>query len=296
MPAGKPDAERLIDESLVQRLLVDQHPDLAHLPLRHLDSGWDNVIYRLGEMHAVRLPRRKVAAGLLSNEQSWLPAIAASLPIPVPSPVAIGAPTAYYPWPWSVLPWFEGESADVSPPDPDQADRFAAFLIALHQPAPADAPSNPVRGVPLKVREANTRERMGRLNSGSDALSPALESIWASALRAPGAREARWLHGDLHAQNVLVDDRGRITAVIDWGDINGGDPATDLAGIWALFPSQQARQRVLQAYAPDSALLDRARGWALVFGVVLTDSGNINSPRHAAAGRRILERLASDFG
>ena len=144
------------------------------------------------------------------------------------------------------------------------------------------------------MREANTRERMRRLNSNSDTLSPTLESIWESALAAPLAGEACWLHGDLHAQNVLVDGAGSITAVIDWGDITGGDPATDLAGIWALFPSHQARQRILHAYAPDPALLARARGWAFVFGVVLTDSGNINSPRHAAAGRRILERLEAD--
>lgn len=296
VPAGKPEAERVVDEALVRRLLEEQHPELADLPLSHLDSGWDNVIYRLGDEYTARLPRREVAAALVRNEQRWLPSIAASLPIPVPSPVAIGAPTDYYPWPWSILPWFEGESADLFAPRPEEAARFARFLTALHRPAPADAPANPVRGVPLKVRAANTRERIRRLRSGGDALSPVLESVWESALAAAEAGEACWLHGDLHAQNVLVNASGNLTAVIDWGDITGGDPATDLAGIWALFRSQQARQRVLDLYEPDAALLDRAKGWAFVFGVVLSDSGNINSPRHAAAGRRILERLEADFG
>jgi aminoglycoside phosphotransferase (APT) family kinase protein len=214
----------------------------------------------------------------------------------VPSPVATGKPTDYYPWPWSILPWFEGESADVSPPPVEEAERFADFLIALHRPAPRNAPANPLRGVPLKARESNTRERMQRLSSGSDAISNALESIWESALAAPEADAACWLHGDLHAQNVLVDGSGNITAVIDWGDITGGDPATDLAGIWALFPTQHARSRILQAYRPDAALLNRARGWAFVFGVILADSGSINSPRHAASGRRILQRLEADSG
>jgi aminoglycoside phosphotransferase (APT) family kinase protein len=296
MPMGRPRAERVVHEALVRRLLEDQHPDFADLPLTQLDSGWDNVIYRLGEKLTVRLPRREVAAALVHHEQTWLPRIADGLPLPVPSPVAVGRPTAYYPWPWSVLPWFEGESADLSPPRAEEAGRFADFLIALHQPAPAAAPANPVRGVPLRVREANTRERMKRLSSGSDALSPALESIWESALRAPAASGARWLHGDLHAQNVLVNGTGSLTAIIDWGDITRGDPATDLAGIWAVFPTRRARQSILQAYRPDPALLDRARGWAFLFGVVLTDSGNVNSPRHAAAGRRILERLEADSG
>ncbi len=291
---GRPRAQRVVDETLVRRLLKDQHPHLANRPLEHLDSGWDNVIYRLGEHHTVRLPRREAAAALLENEQLWLPRIADGLPLPVPVPVATGRPTAYYPWPWSVLPWFEGRSADLSPPRAEEADRFADFLIALHRPAPSDAPANPVRGVPLKAREANTRERMKRLNSNGDALPPALESIWESALVAPEARETCWLHGDLHAQNVLVNDSGNLAAIIDWGDITGGDPATDLAGIWAVFPTDCARQQILESYRPDAALLQRAMGWAFVFGVVLTDSGSINSPRHAAAGRRILERLEAD--
>ena len=294
MPAGRPEAERVIDESLVQRLLADQHPDLAHLPLRRLDSGWDNEIYRLGDHHIARLPRREVAAALLENEQLWLPRIADGLPLPVPVPVATGRPTAYYPWPWSVLPWFEGVSADVSPPRAEEADRFARFLMALHRPAPANAPANPVRGVPLRAREANTLERMQRLNSGRDALSPALESIWASALTAPVASEARWLHGDLHAQNVLVDGAGKITAVIDWGDITRGDPATDLAAIWIVFDDARARRRAIEAYDISQSALARARGWAVFFGAVLFDSGLIDDPGHAAIGEATLRRLNHD--
>ena len=64
MPMGRPQAERVVDEALARRLLEDQHPDLADLPLTHLDSGWDNVIYRLGDKLTVRLPRREVAAAV----------------------------------------------------------------------------------------------------------------------------------------------------------------------------------------------------------------------------------------
>ncbi|MFH9228283.1 phosphotransferase [Streptomyces lydicus] len=47
-----------------------------------------------------------------------------------------------------------------------------------------------------------------------------------------------WLHGDLHPANILVD-RGRISAVIDFGDITSGDPATDLSVAWMLFTAEQ---------------------------------------------------------
>lgn len=293
MPAGRPAAEVDIDATLVHHLLEEQYPDLAHLPLSHLDSGWDNVMYRLGEAYTVRLPRREIAAQLLINEQEWLPTLAARLPIPVPAPLRTGEPDAGYPWRWSVLPWFAGDCADVRMPASREADRFARFLLALHQPAPDKAPTNPVRGVPLRVRQANTEERMSRVRQKTELLTREVLATWETALAAAEQTESCWLHGDLHAQNVLIKDDGSFAAIIDWGDITAGDVATDLAGIWALFERSEDRQEILERYQPDEPTLARARGWAVIFGVILVDSGLINSPRHAAAGGKILQRLAA---
>ena len=58
--AGTPAAEWAIDAALVAGLLAEQHPDLADLPLREVDAGWDNALFRLGDDLAVRLPRRAV--------------------------------------------------------------------------------------------------------------------------------------------------------------------------------------------------------------------------------------------
>ncbi|MFI5955313.1 phosphotransferase [Cryptosporangium sp. NPDC051539] len=45
-----------------------------------------------------------------------------------------------------------------------------------------------------------------------------------------------WLHGDPHPSNLLVTDAApaRLAAVIDFGDLTAGDPATDLSAGWAL--------------------------------------------------------------
>lgn len=291
MPAGKPEAELEITEALVQQLLEAQHPDLSMLSLALLDSGWDNVLFRLGSDYVVRVPRREIAAQLIRSEQDWLPVLAPNLPIPIPAPIRIGKPTAFYPWHWSVCPYFEGRCADERQPANDQVERFTEFLLAVHQPAPSEAPGNPVRGVPIDVRVENTFERMSRVRERTDLITPEIDHLWQTALEAPVSTESRWLHGDLHAQNVLIDELGRFSAIIDWGDITAGDVATDLAGVWALFESAEARQAILDQYRPDEATLTRARGWAVIFGVVLVDSGLINSPRHAQAGRKILIRL-----
>src|SRR5207253_6623291 len=108
----------------------------------------------------VRLPRRLASAFLIVKEQRWLPALAGPLPLPVPTPLRIGAPGEGYPWAWSVVPWLDGEPADLAAPDDGEAQALAAFLRALHTPPPADAPTNPVRGVPLAQRAAAVEEKL----------------------------------------------------------------------------------------------------------------------------------------
>ena len=53
----------------------------------------------------------------------------------------------------------------------------------------------------------------------------------------PGAActERRLLHLDLHPFNVLVDDDGEPTGVIDWANAAGGDPELDRARTWSLL-------------------------------------------------------------
>lgn len=292
IPPGTPPAEVAVDAALVAALLRAQHPDLARLPLSRLDEGWDNVMFRLGEDLVVRLPRREAAAGLISREQEWLPLLAPRLPLPIPAPVRRGGPGEGYPWPWSVVPWIEGETADLAPPAESEATGFGRFLAALHLPSPPEAPRNPVRGVPLATRRAMVRARATRVAAVTDVITAKLGYLWEDALAAPIDEPDCWLHGDLHARNVLVRD-GRLAGVIDWSDLAAGDRATDLAAIWGVFDSRDAREAAMAACgATSSATWARARGWAFAFGVMLFDSGLADHPRHAAMGAATLRRLA----
>ncbi|MBX9732351.1 MAG: aminoglycoside phosphotransferase family protein [Sphingomonas sp.] len=291
---GTPTAEVEIDQELVQTLLQDQHADLADLPLVLLDAGWDNVMFRLGDAYTVRLPRRLVAAKPLLNEQTWLPTLAQKLPLPVPSPVRVGHPGRCYPWNWSILPWLPGCAASDERPGQDQAPIFGRFLRALHQTAPSDAPINEVRGCPLADRAALITARIDRLKSSETGLAPEIEIAVTEGLDAPVSDEARWLHGDLHARNVLMY-RGKISAIIDWGDITSGDVATDLAGVWALFDDAEARREALKAYGASVAEVARARAWAVNFGTILLATGLVDNPRHAMMGADTLRRVAADI-
>src|SRR6516225_8795800 len=232
-----PAAEVSVSPELVRRLLAAQQPDLAHLPVRLIAHGWDNFMYRLGDELAVRLPRRAAAARLIVHEQRWLPVIAPRLPLPVPAPVRAGRAAPGYPWPWSIVPFLPGQLAAREPPaDPaGAAAGLGRFLAALHVPAPQDAPVNRNRGVPLAERTAVVTQNLGMVGDMVD--RGAAVRAWQAALATPAWGGAPvWLHGDLHPANILVH-RGRISAVIDFGDITAGDPAADLSVAWMLLPA-----------------------------------------------------------
>jgi aminoglycoside phosphotransferase (APT) family kinase protein len=289
---SKPASDIEIDAALVRALLHEQHPDLAELPLLPIDSGWDNAIFRLGESLVVRMPRRIAVTKLIEHEQRWLPQLAPLLPIPVPAPVRFGTPAQNYPWPWSIMPWITGRNADLCEPRADQAERLAAFLSALHRPAPADAPANPYRGVPLHERAEHIVERIHRLEQQTTLLNADIVRIYEDAISAPIDVEPTWLHGDLHAGNLLVDDDGVISGLIDWGDMTGGDRATDLATLWMNLGDRTARENAMRACnGVSEATWRRAKGWAVFFGVTLGTSGLAGDARHAVMARRTLERI-----
>lgn len=287
---ARPEAEVDVSAELVRALLAEQHPDLANLAIVEVASGWDNTVFRLGEELAVRLPRRAMGAVLAANEHQWLATLAGDLPLPVPAPVRVGKPALGYPWPWSVVPWFHGVEAAVADPADwvDAAERIGAFLAALHRPAPADAPPNPYRGVPL-------RDRSSLLFDGLDALGdhvdrPRIERAWTVLASTPGwGRPPVWLHGDLHPRNIVIHE-GSLEAVIDFGDMTAGDPAVDLSVAWFWLPAA-VRPAFRRAYgSADDDTWWRAKGWALALAIAHLGGDE----RVIPLGRHALEQVLTD--
>ena len=68
------------------------------------------------------------------------------------------------------------------------------------------------------------------------------------------------VHGDLVGDHILVDEAsGRLSGIIDFGDVALGDPAQDFLGFWA-FGADAAR-RAVELYkpaVPDTELLARS--------------------------------------
>lgn len=289
LPASDaPDADIPLDHELTSRLVATQHPQFSGA-LRLVASGWDNAIFRLGEDYAVRMPRRRIAATLISTEQRWLPELAPRLGVPIPVPVALGVPSEVFPYPWSIVRWLPGVQA-ASVPAAERsaaAEGLADFVHAFAVPAPADAPNNPYRGVPLVARDAAMRTRLA-------ALDPGLGPIWEDSLAAaPWSGDPVWVHGDLHPGNLLLDADGALAAVIDFGDLTAGDPATDLATAWLSFDRDGRtafRESLAGLRVIDDASWRRARGWALVLASAIVESTSGDGPI-ARLGRHGLEQV-----
>jgi aminoglycoside phosphotransferase (APT) family kinase protein len=286
MPAAEVD----LDADRVRALLREQFPDLAELPLTLLANGWDNTLMRLGDELLIRLPRREAAARLVAVEQQWLPRLAPRLPLPIPAPVRLGRPGRTYPWPWSIVQYVPGTDAaqETSFDTYEAARALGGFLGSLHRSGPPDAPKNPVRGVALQLRDERFHENL-RLAGGSIDTAAA-EGAWRAALDAePWKYEPVWLHGDLHPANLLVRD-SRIVAVVDFGDLTTGDPATDLAVAWMVLPRQD-RPTFWRAYSAaadhpvDAELRQRSRGWAIALAAVFL-AHSADNPKMWRIGQR----------
>ncbi len=269
-----------IDLPLVRALVDRALPDLAGRLLRPLDaSGSSNALFRLGDDLLVRLPRQPGGSETIAKEARWLPYVAPALPVAVPRIVAVGEPDLGYPERWSVVCWIDGGVPTV-PVGPgvaagELARDLAGVVGALGGLAvPPDALTDPAlrwyRGEPLAAMDATTRQYLAdcRRLPGLDLDLDACLRLWeaAIALTCAGEAVARWFHGDLLAENLLLRE-GRLAAVLDFGGLSVGDPTVDLIVGWeVLDPS--GREVFRSILGVDEVTWLRGRAWALAIAVM----------------------------
>jgi len=294
LPAAPPavPADWPVDAGLLAALLTEQHPTFAGLPIRPMGEGWDNAVFLVGEDLVCRLPRRAAAIPLMENELRWMGQLGPRLPLPTSAPCLEGRPSARFGAPWSGARLIRGQTADRCPAEPSAATlALSAFLRALHQPAPPEAPINPVRGIRAHQRRP-TVERLAGI------APPGLLDRWAgwSSRPAPPG-PPRWCHGDLHPRNLIVQE-GQLVGVIDWGDLTAGWPAVDLGA--ALLGLPQAHwSAFFAAYAEGATLPDEtvaeSLAWTTVFALLLYDAGlSAADPFFRTLGEAALAGLMAD--
>jgi aminoglycoside phosphotransferase (APT) family kinase protein len=288
-----------ITPALVSRLVADQFPQWADLPVRPVEhDGWDNATFRLGEDMAVRLPSAGQYALQVDKEHRWLPVLAGRLPLPIPEPLAKGAPAREFPRKWSVYRWLDGDHATagrVTDPGRFAAD-LADFLAALYQIDPAGGPPpgehNFFRGGPLTMNDSEARAALAALGAEIDTVRAA--EVWETALGASWHGPPLWLHGDVSPENLLVRD-GHLSAVIDFGCSAVGDPACDLDIAWT-FMAGRSRRAFRNRLPADEATWARGRGWALWKAMMVLIGALKDDPEDAIETKRVIGEILADHG
>jgi len=289
--------EIAIDVSLVRHLITSQFPQWANLAIKPVPTaGTDNAIFRLGRDLSVRLPRIDWAAPQVDKEYEWMPRLAPHLPLPIPVPLAKGKPDRKYPYHWSVYKWLKGQNASIDQlVDPSQtATELAQFITALQKIDTTGGPlaeEHNLRGVSLKTKDRLTRESIATLKGAID--TDRAFAVWDEAVQATEwNNKPVWFHGDLLIGNVLFD-RGRLSAVIDFGGLGVGDPACDLTIAWSLF-SGESRKLFGKTLNVDDATWSRGRGQALSQAVIFIPYYLNTNPLGVKYARQMIREILAE--
>jgi aminoglycoside phosphotransferase (APT) family kinase protein len=282
-----------IDVPLVTRLVADQFPQWAHLSIAPVKlSGWDNRTFHLGEKMTIRLPSAEHYANAVSKEQCWLPRLAPHLPLPIPTPLALGQPDGNYPWQWSVYRWLDGEIA--TPDGINDLNRFAGdladFLCALQHVDARQGPARKLRGGSLEIWNDQAKAAIEILSGAID--TKVASVIWNAAIAAPLSAKPVWYHGDVAAGNLLVE-QGELSAVIDFGGLGVGDPACDMTIAWTLL-DPSSRKVFRERLGVDVAIWERGRGWALWKGMIILANIIETNAVEAASAQYAVDQLLID--
>lgn len=300
-PAPRPAAP---DAGLVTRLLREQVAGLAHLPVAASDtSGSSNWVFRLGDTMAVRMPRTDGYAADLRNELRWLPHVAGGLPVPVPTVVAVGQPTPFFPRPWSVVSWVEGDL----PLELDEAQQrqlaltLGAALQSLHAIETDGTPAG-AEHWGYRCGEPVTETIDGWADQAAATLADlfdpgAVREAWRRLREVPAAtRPPGLVHTDVSSENVLTSPDGRLAGLIDFGGAGVGDPSVDLLYAWSMF-DPPARHLFRTSAGADDATWCRARAWAFVGpGLLTLHHYRTSMPTRTERLTRMVEAVAGEVG
>ncbi len=211
---------------------------------RLIAAGGSNLTFVVTDAHgwrwALRRPpvgRRLATAHDVLREWDVLSALAEhGTDVPVPRPVALCEDDAVTGSPFYVMGFADGTilrtAEDAERLDPDVLRAAGNSLldthIALHA-VDVEAVGLGDLGPPTGYVERQLDRWRRQYDDGRVRRVHLVEELHQRLSRTvpPPSGPPRLLHGDYRFDNVVIDDRGRVTAVLDWELCTLGDPAAD---------------------------------------------------------------------
>ncbi|TET99378.1 MAG: phosphotransferase family protein, partial [Dehalococcoidia bacterium] len=257
-----------------------------------IGHGRSNITYRVradGQEWVLRRPplsHVQPTAHDMKREFRVISALADS-EVPVPRTFALCEDLAVNDAPFYIMEYVQGmvplDSAEFARRfDEAQrrriADQLIDILVHLHSVVPADVGLGDF-GRPEGYLERQVRRFTEQLARAKTRELPELEDLarrLAAAL--PAETDATIVHGDYRLDNAILDERGRIVAILDWEMATLGDPLADIG--------------LLMMYWADRDELDRLAAPGIASAAVTALPG---FPTRDEAAARYAERSGRDL-
>jgi len=247
-----------LDARAVRMLIEAQFPELSITSIRYLHEGWDSAAFLVNEVWVFRFPKRRERQAWLESEVAVLGLLRRQpLGLSIPVPAYLGQPSSLYPCGFMGYRFIDGTQGDTvllhRVEREESARRFGRFLSALHSTDVREAAACGARHYESRLEAVAaetvaTREMVWRHLplELKELCQPYLEGKCAM----PEISEQRrcLVHGDFVDEHVLLDGKGVVTGVIDWGDACLSDPAIDFSGLYAWLGETFVRD-VLEHYS-----------------------------------------------
>jgi aminoglycoside phosphotransferase (APT) family kinase protein len=287
-----------LDPAVARRLIDDQFPQWADLPVRLLTtSGTVNTIVRIGTGLAARFPLQgsdpEQVGRTLERENQAARWFHRSSPVPSPEPVGIGRPGRGYPLPWSVQTWVPGDV--VTGTSHAASVAFAGDLAALIATLRATDTGGATftgdgRGGDIAAHDDWVAECLEMSEHLLDV--PLLESLWARFRALPRTGPDVMSHGDLTPANVVATGQ-RLAGILDGGGFGAADPALDLIAAWHHLDAQ-TRAALREVLGCDDVEWRRGMAWAFQQSIAAIWYYLDSNPTMSAMGLLTLGRVVGE--
>jgi aminoglycoside 2''-phosphotransferase len=257
-----------LDRSTARAAIGESFPEVPLRSVRTLPGGWDFLTLEVDHRWVFRVPARPDSEERIRREFALLPLFASRLGVPVPDYRFRHEPSHSFRHRFGGYPKLPGVPVDRAGLSPRALARtgreLGRTLRRLHRiPAKLAA----ARGLPYRTA-AQTRAGVLRWRSRvrtevrpilSVAARERLDALLGRIVRPElHSYETVVTHNDLLPAHLLVDPRsGAISGLIDWGDVEFGDPAFDLGVMGSLSILGPAMYRAYGGPS-DPGFLERA--------------------------------------
>lgn len=272
----------------IQHIIHEQYPEFDSLLIEKMsEGGHDHHSYHLGNHFSLRFPSAYEYSTQVIKEYTYCKILQNGLDIPITSPIALGIPSVLFPFHFTINEWIDGETVSATniTNKIQFANDLANFLNNLHKceikNGPLPSKQNFYRGGSLTYYHDETIQA---IKNCSDFDQKRCLEIWMKGVKSPYSQKAVWIHGDVAVGNLLVRN-GKLSAVIDFGNMAIGDPACDYVMAWTYFDCI-TRPIFIKSLNTDKDTLNRTRAWALWKALI-----SLNDAKHKDAAIYTLNEI-----